>query len=243
MNAAPKPTHPVLTLPERFRNLSVQFGTEPQLTQIKSGRQAGQETIPPNGQPHTETLSLPVDRQAVNQPQEPDEPPFRLYDLVKLEPETFWKVYNARAYDDLLLRLTYERYLPEEKRGKTNWLETVHLTGTSFDPAKSNAIEFWHAVEDGEDDGLIDLKPDPNNTHDPNAIRVLTASHKKQIGWIPTKDRINERVASNYHQTCFNSAQLLKVEPNKNKNGTITSIAIQIAIGWTFPAEVLNKYR
>jgi hypothetical protein len=264
--ATPKRIHPIFQLPERFQNLSVQFGNEPQLTEIDTKTGISEtDRIPENvaaamrqhksaitdpertcnlnlrrpehrsGTPDigtaTNSLSLPHATK--------DEPPFRLYDLVKLDPDLFWQLYHAKAYNDLLIVLAYERFLPEEKKGKTNYIETVHLTGTSFEPAKSNGLEFWHAVEDGTDNGLVELKPDPDNTHDANAIRVLTTSTKKQIGWIPAKDQINQLVSRNYKLGCFNSAQLLKVEPNAGKSATI---GIQIAIGWTFPSEVLQKY-
>lgn len=254
-----KRIHPILQLPERFQNLSIQFGREPELSEIQSVSQLKGPTSPAK-QPRMSAVDpaaskpdcdLTTEQTAASiQGQTPCEPPFRLYDLVKLDPGLFWELYHARAYDDLLLRLTYERFLPEQQKGKTNYIETIHLTGTSHEPAKTNALEFWHAVEDGVDDALLELHPDPTNTHDPNAIRVLSASTKKQIGWIPAKDKINELVARNYHLGCFNSAQLIKVEtgaPNAGKDGRrhgtkSGTIGIQIAIGWTFPTEILQKY-
>jgi hypothetical protein len=253
-----KRVHPILQLPERFQNLSVQFGKEPQLTEINADAGAIERnrvaqsvnsaiqqrtTLTPdnNRLPTDFTLTPPKPTADLAQPTEgtPSEPPFRLYDLVKLDPALFWELYHARAYNDLLIVLAYERFLLEEKKGKTNYIETIHLTGTSFEPAKSNGLEFWHSVEDGTDNGLVELKPDPDNTHDANAIRVLTTSTKKQIGWIPAKDQINQLVSRNCHLGCFNSAQLLKVEPNAGKSATI---GIQIAIGWAFPADILEKY-
>ena len=68
---------------------------------------------------------------------------------------------------------------------------------------------------------------------------MLTASQQKQIGWIPAKNNVNQLVLRNYNLGCFNSAQLLKVETNPGKNATL---GIQIAIGWTFPPEILQKY-
>lgn len=260
--AAQKRVHPILQLPERFQNLSIQFGKEPQLTEINTNTNTGTGTTHRNRIDQTvqsviqqrrsldpDNSRLPADfdlapaKSPATLPQPPEqassEPPFRLYDLVKLNPNLFWELYHARAYDDLLIVLAYERFLPEEKKGKTNYIETIHLTGTSFEPAKSNGLEFWHSVEDGTDPGLVELKPDPDNNHDSNAIRVLASNSKKQIGWIPAKDQINQLVARNCHLGCFNSAQLLKVEPNSNKSGTI---GIQIAIGWIFPSEILQKY-
>ena len=239
---SPKRIHPILQLPERFQNLSIQFGKEPELNGIQNISPLNGGIIPkdPNSSQPRSPTPPPIQGPTAS------EPPFRLYDLVKLDPAVFWELYHARAYNDLLLRLTYERFLPEDKRGKTNYIETIHLSGTSHEPAKTNALEFWHSVADGTDDGVLDLDPDPTNAHDPHALRVLTASTKKQIGWIPAKEKISELVARNYHLGCFNSAQLVKVETggaNGGKNGTRTgSIGIQIAIGWTFPIAILQKY-
>jgi hypothetical protein len=251
---APKRTHPILLLPERFQNLSVQYGKEPELAEINTEAVSTQrnridQTVNAAIQQRTaltpDINRLPPDFNLTpatlpqSEAQTPSEPPFRLYDLVKLDPALFWELYHARAYNDLLIVLAYERFLPPEKKGKTNYIETIHLTGTSFEPAKSNGLEFWHSVEDGTDSGLLELKPDPDNNHDSNAVRVLAGASKKQIGWIPAKDQINQLVSRNYRLGCFNSAQLLKVEPNANKSGTI---GIQIAIGWTFPEDILQKY-
>jgi hypothetical protein len=235
-----KRIHPILQLPERFQQLSVQFGKEPELNHIQSAQAHPQlsadESITNTSEPATERSSAA--RGLATRSYTTSEPPFRLYDLVRLDPAVFWKLYHARAYNDLLLRLTYERFVPNERKGKTNYIETIHLTGTTHEPAKTNALEFWHSVEDGADNAVLALEPDPANTHDPHAIRVLTASRRKQIGWIPAKDQINQLVGRNLQLGCFNTAQLIKAE-NTGKNGTI---GIQIAIGWTFPEEILAKY-
>ena len=38
-----KRRHPILQLPERFQNLSIQFGKEPELSEIKAGNRIGGE--------------------------------------------------------------------------------------------------------------------------------------------------------------------------------------------------------
>lgn len=218
-----KKLHPIFLLPERFHSLSVQFGQEPELQQIHLGEE--------NTQSASDLGNLSAQTNSLK------EQSFRLYDLVKLDPNLFWQLYRARAYDDLLLRLTYERYLADNKKGLTNYIETIHLTGTSFEPAKSNGLEYWHKIEDGEENGVLELHFDPANPRDPFAIEVHT-QEAKRIGWIPAKENINQVVTKNYNHGCFVSAQLLRVE-----SGTIASgVAIHIALGWRFPVHILTKY-
>lgn len=221
-----KKIHPILLLPERFHGLSVQFGKEPELEQISLNGHNNHSPADFTGlaAQHGADTGL-------------NERPFRLYDLVKLDPDIFWQLYRAQAYNDLLLRLTYERYLPNNKKGLTNYIETVHLTGTSFEPAKSNGLEYWHQIEDGEDNGVLELHFDPANPRDPFAIAVHT-QEAKRIGWIPAKEGINQLVTRNHNLGCFISAQLLRVESGSIANG----VAIHIAIGWQFPAHILTKY-
>ena len=212
--------NPVLQLPARFQSLSIQFGQEPELNQIEKSASAGiQQAL-----------------KGTQQPGSKHESPFRLYDLVKRNPELFWKLYNARAYDDLLIQLAYESHLPESKRGKTNYLESIHLTGTTFEPAKTNCLNFWHRVQDGLDNGLVDLVPQPDNPVDPNAIAVHNASEQKRIGWIPAKEGINKTVGRNLALGTFVGAHLLRAEQGK------LGLTIQIAIGWCFPDSVLERY-
>ena len=107
-------------------------------------------------------------------------------------------------YGPLMLDPQNSNVPPTDRKGnKISNLAQFNITGTSYDhlnstPAKE--IPKLHPC-----DKLV-LAPNPENEHDPHAVRVLTVNGK-QIGWIPAayegKDLIFRRLQEGFEICCL----------------------------------------
>lgn len=141
----------------------------------------------------------------------------------------------VEQYKPLMLD-TVNNYFParDPNGNKLSNIMDLNISGTSFKHLDSDPSKVIPKLGKGE---LLVLAPNPENEHDPEAIRVLTL-RGEQIGWIPRsyqgKSLIFRRLQEGYHICCFVNDQ------GKNKSG-IPWCEIKIATYETPFEESIDK--
>lgn len=120
----------------------------------------------------------------------------------------------VEQYEPLMLNTVNNNFPARDPKGnKLSNIMDLNISGTTFNHLDSNPSKVIPKLEHGE---RLVLAPNPENEHDPEAIRVLTL-RGKQIGWIPRsyegKSLIFRRLQEGYHICCFVN------DHGENKNG------------------------
>lgn len=111
----------------------------------------------------------------------------------------------------------------------------VMVTGTSYEPARSQAIAFIAGKE-----RRLSLERDPTNLHDPNAIKVIGQwqsgdgrEHREQVGWVPKE--MAEAIAQIDGRSALSATIWTMIRPVDGKH---PGLRIDI---WYTPAPPIEK--
>lgn len=159
------------------------------------------------------------------------------------EPRSFYEIYRSCGNDKWLQQdqpaakanFNVFNLTTHPERERASGLAVIVVKGTSFPDKREACVQEAAALAAGESTGEVELRPEPENIYDPDALGVYSIHSGKHLGYIPKAAGANKHYVGAIAAGRLTGAYLIEAKQSKFKGEP--SALLFVATGWKTQAQ------